>query len=248
MANMKSEIHFGLVNIPVLFKPVIRNNDISFHQLHKTCMGRIRYQKVCPHCKKIVKETDLVKGYEYSKDEYVTFTKAEVKAFQVDEDGIEIIAFVSKSEIASYYYEKSYVLVPPKKSKVFSLFGSILRKSKKVALGKTVLGSKFYYVVIEFMENYLLLNTLYFKEEVNLPTRIEEVRFTKKELELGELLVKQLTASFTPDKYEDDYKKQIKEAIDDKLSGKKIRKGKSKKRKSVKDLVTALQDSLDVSS
>lgn len=71
--TIHSNISFGLVNIPILLNPIIKNNDTSFNQLHKKCMNRIRYIKYCPKCKKEVKEKDIIKGYEYKKDNYLTF-------------------------------------------------------------------------------------------------------------------------------------------------------------------------------
>ena len=73
----KTSISFGLVNIPVQINPIIKNNDISFNQLHKKCGSRIKYVKYCPHCKKEVKQTDIVKGYEYEDNEYITLTNEE---------------------------------------------------------------------------------------------------------------------------------------------------------------------------
>ena len=74
MPNIHSTISFGLVNIPVILNTVIKNNDISFNQLHKKCGSRIMYQKYCPHCRVILKESEIVKGYEYEKKEYIEFS------------------------------------------------------------------------------------------------------------------------------------------------------------------------------
>lgn len=248
MANVRSAISFGLVNIPIVYNPIIKNNDTSFNQLHKKCGSRIRYQKYCEHCKKIVHEADLIKGYEYEKGEYVTFTKEELSNMQVDsKESIEIISFVPASEIPSYYYEKSYILTSPKKSKAYSLFLEVLNKSKKIAVAKTSIGSKFYYVLLRFYEGNILMSTMYFEEEVNIPEATVESKFTKKELDLAMELVSHLSGHFDPVNYEDDYQNQIKEAIHKKIEGKPIKKKTKKERPSMKDLVTSLQKSLEVS-
>ncbi len=245
MAN--SAISFGLVNIPIIYNPVIKNNDTSFNQLHKKCLNRIHYQKYCDHCKKIVKEADLVKGYEYEKGEYVTFTKEELTNLQIEaKDSIEIISFVPESEIASYYYEKSYILTTPKKSKAYSLFLEVLRKTKKVAVARTTLNSKFYYVLMKYFEGNILMSTIYFEEEVNIPEAAAEVKYTKEELDLAMQLVNHLSGHFKPETYHDEYQNQIKEAIDKKIMGKPILKKTVKKKTSVKDLITSLQKSLEV--
>ena len=246
MANMKSEISFGLVNIPVVYNPIIKNNDTSFNQLHKKCLSRVHYQKYCEQCKKPLKEADIIKGYEYEKDKYVTFTKEELDSFQVDAKGtIEIVAFVPESEISPIYYEKSYVLSTPKKSKSYSLFLEVLKKSKKVAVAKTALSSKFYYVLLRYMDGNILMSTMYFDEEVNIPEANVEASFSKEELNLALKLVEHLSGHFTPQKYEDDYQNRIKDSIDKKIDGKPISKTKAKKKESIKDLMSSLQKSLE---
>lgn len=246
MAYKNSAISFGLVNIPIVYNPVIKNNDTSFNQLHKKCLGRIRYQKYCEHCKKIVKEADLIKGYEYEKGEYVTFTKEELTNMQIDsKDSIEIVSFVPENEIDPYYYEKSYILTTPKKAKAYSLFLEVLKKSKKVAVAKTTIGTKFYYVLLRYFEGNILMSTMYFEEEINVPEASSEAKFSKQELELAMQLVKQLSGHFTPEEYQDDYQSQIKEAIAEKIDGKEISKKVKKKKPSMKDLVTSLQKSLE---
>ncbi len=246
MANTGSAISFGLVNIPIVYNPVIKNNDTSFNQLHKKCMNRIRYQKYCDHCKKIVKDADLIKGYEYEKGEYVTFSKEELTNLQVDaKDSIEIVSFVPESEIDSYYYEKSYILTAPKKSKAYSLFLEALKKSKKVAVAKTALTSKFYYVLLRYFEGNILMSTMYFEEEVNIPDATSESKFSKQELDLAMQLIEHLSDHFKPETYHDDYQNQIKDAIEKKINGKPVPKKAKKKQRPMKDLISSLQKSLE---
>ena len=248
MANIHSAISFGLVNIPIVYNPIIKNNDTSFNQLHKKCGNRIRYQKYCEHCKKVVTEADLIKGYEYEKGEFVTFTKEELANMQIDaKDSIEIISFVPENEIEPFYYEKSYVLTTPKKAKAYSLFLEVLKKTKKVAVAKTAIGSKFYYCLLRYLEGNILMSTIYFEEEVHLPEQVVEAKFTKQELDLAMKLVEQLSGHFSPSIYKDDYQNQIKEAIEEKIEGKEIPKKVKKKKPSMKDLVTSLQKSLEIS-
>lgn len=246
MANINSTISFGLVSIPIVYSPIIKNNDTNFNQLHKKCMNRIHYQKYCNHCKKAIKESDIIKGYEYAKDEYVTFTKEELSNMQIDSKGIiEIVSFVPESEIDSFYYEKSYILKSPKKSKSFSLFLEILKKTKKVAVAKTSLSSKFYYVLLKYFEGNILMSTIYFQEEIYIPEPSSEVKFTKQEFDLALKLVNHLSNHFKPEDYEDDYQNQIKSAIDKKIKGKPITKKAAPKKTSMIDLVASLQKSLE---
>jgi len=247
MANTHSAISFGLVNIPVVYNPIIKNNDTSFNQLHKKCGSRIHYQKYCDHCKKIVREPDIIKGYEYEKGEYITFTKEELSKLQVGtKDTIEIIAFVPETEVDTYYYEKSYILTSEKKSKAYSLFVEVLKKSKKVAIAKTTMSSKFYYCLLKYKEGNILMSTLYFEEEVNIPESPAEAKFTKKELDLAMQLVEHLSGHFKSEDYKDEYQSGIKEAIEEKINGRPVKKKNIKKKPTMKDLVTSLQKSLEV--
>ena len=241
----KTSISFGLVNIPVEMNPIIKNNDVAFNQLHKKCLSRIRYVKYCPHCKKEVKQSDIIRGYEYKEDQYITFSDEEFdKLKSEDEKIIEIIGFVSLNEIDPIYYEKSYVLRTSSKSKSFSLFKEALNKTKRVALAKTVIGTKFYYVVIRLKEDLLIMNTLYFDEEVMIPEEVTASKFTKKELDLAVQLINSLKIKFKPEDYVDEYQEKLKEAIKLKEEGKALKKPKVNKSKNIKDLMTALELSL----
>lgn len=241
----KTSISFGLVNIPVQINPVIKNNDISFNQLHKKCGSRIKYVKYCPHCKKEVKQVDIVKGYEYEDNEYITLTNEEFDNLKSeDEKTIEVVGFVDLKEIDPVYFEKSYVVETGSKSKAYTLFKDALLKTKKVALAKTVIGTKFYYVILRLGENMILMNTLYFYEEVNIPEANIDTKYSKKELDLAIELVNSLNMKFKPEELEDIYHTKIKDAIDLKIEGKTIKKPKKKRETNIKDLMTALEMSL----
>lgn len=241
----KTSISFGLVNIPVEINPVIKNNDISFNQLHKKCLTRIKYVKYCPHCKKSVSQSDIIRGYEFRKNDYVTLTNEEFNKLKTeDEKTIEIIGFVNLSEIDPVYFDTSYVLKTTTKSKSFSLFKEALSKTKKVAIAKTVIGTKFYYVVIRLMVDILIMNTLYFEEEVVIPEEVVDAKFSKKELDLAVQLVNSLKIKFKPEEYIDEYQKRVQEALKAKETGKKVKVPKAHNTKNIKDLMTALELSL----
>ena len=245
MPNIHSNISFALVNIPVIMNPIIRDNDTSFNQLHDKCMQRIKYIKYCPHCKKDVKEKDIIKGYEYEKNNYLVFEKEELNKLKVENDKeIDVVAFINVSEIDPLYFEKSYFLETENKSKAYALFCEALKKTKKVALAKTIIGSKFYYCILRFANNGIILTTLYFDEEVNVPDNELSMKANEKELNLAIKLVESLTGKFEPEKYKDEYQENIKKAIDDKLDGKEIKGKKRKPKEQINDLMEALEKSL----
>ncbi len=241
----KTSISFGLVNIPVNINPIIKNNDISFNQLHKKCLSRIKYIKYCPHCKKEVKQADIIKGYEYEKDDYITLTQEELNNLkEEDEKTIEIIGFIDIKEVDPIFMEKSYLVSPPSKSKAFSLFKEALKETGKIALAKTIISTKFYYCLLRLTDDGLVMNTLYFLEEVNIPELVSDAKFTKKELDLAIELINSLKIKFIPEDLIDEYQIKIKKALDSKLEGQKIKKPKVKQTKNIKDLMTALEMSL----
>lgn len=245
MPNIHSSISFGLVNIPIIMNPIIKNNDTSFNQLHKKCFHRVQYVKYCPHCKVSLKENEIIKGYEYEKGEYLTFDKSELNKLRPEnEKEIEIVSFVSLNEIDPSYFEKSYLLEAETKSKAYVLFCEALKKTKKVALAKTVIGSKFYYCILRFTEFGIIMTTLFFEEEVNLPDEPIKAKVNEKELELAIKLIDSLKGKFEPEKYKDEYQDNIKDAIGDKLNGKTIKSKKKKTKVQVNDLMEALEKSL----
>ena len=247
MPNIHSNISFGLVNIPVKIQPIIKNNDTSFNQLHDKCLNRIKYIKYCPHCKKDVKEANILKGYAYEKDNYLIFTKNELNKLKPENDGlIEVVSFVNLKEIDPIYFEKSYLLETDSKSKAYHLFYESLRKTNKVALAKTVLASKFYYCILRFASFGIVLTTLYFQEEVHLPEDDLKIKIEPRELNLALKLIDNMTDKFVASKYHDEYQDNIKKAIDDKLNGKTIKGSKKKPKEQINDLMTALEKSLGV--
>lgn len=245
MPNIHSNISFALVNIPVIMNPIIRNNDTSFNQLHDKCLNRIKYIKYCNHCKTDVLEKEIIKGYEYEKNNYLVFKKEELNKLKPENDKeIDVVAFVNINEIDPYYFEKSYFLETESKSKAYNLFYEALKKTKKVALAKTIIGTKFYYCILRFSKNGIIMTTLYFDEEIDIPDKDVKGKVTEKELNLAIKLINSLSDKFEPTKYKDEYQDNIRKAIDDKLDGKEIKARKKKPKEQVNNLLDALEKSL----
>ncbi len=247
--NYQTSISFGLVNIPVLLNSAIKDNNVTFNLLHKKCDTRLEYIRYCPHCKMKVKNNEIVKGYEYKDNNYVTFTNDEFnKLKDENEKSIEIISFVNINEIDPVYYDKSYILSPNKSTKAFDLLKEALRKSKKAAIAKTYIHNRLYYVVIRFGYENIIMNTLYYEEEVKLKEEKLKKNYTEKELKMAIKLVDNLTDKFKPEEYKDEYQNRIKDAIDKKIHGQKIKPIKGKKKKTIDDLYKALEESLKVAN
>lgn len=245
MANIRSSISFGLVNIPVTLNPIIKNNDTSFNQLHNKCKKRISYIKYCPHCKVDVKEKDIIKGYEFEKNKYITFKKEELDKLKLNFDKeIDIVSFIKINEIDPTYFEKSYVILSDGKSKAYDLFCEAIKKTNLVALAKTVISSKFYYCILRFLTNKIIMTTLYFEEEINIKENENKSKINQKELDLAIKIINSLKGKFEPEKYKDEYQDKIKQAIEDKKEGKKIKKSSKKTNQKINDLMKALEKSL----
>ena len=245
MANIHSMITFCLVNIPVSVGTLIKNNDISFFQVHKKCLERIKYQKYCPHCKKVLKESEIEKGYINDEDEMIVFDQKELTNLKPENEGeIEIVSFFNSNEIDPKYYQKTYVIVPEKKGKAYFLLRDAMQKMKCVALCKTVLYNKFTYAILRISEDIFLLTTIYFAEEVNDISTYKSPKISAKELELATSLIKKMTAHFEPQKYKDEYHEKVLKAIELKSKGKKVPKSKKKSSKEIASMMNALEKSL----
>ncbi len=244
MAKTYSTVSFGLVSIPVSISTAVLDNDMRFHQYHKKCLERIKYQKYCPHCKKILKDTEIIKGYD-KEDELIFFEKNELDALKPENDGdIEIVSFVPLKEIEPKYYQKTYFLLPLKKNKAYFILWQVLNKQKYVALCKMVFHNKFTYAILRCSEDIFLITTLFFEEEMKDVPVVSSPKLGNKELELASLLVDKMKGHFEPDKYKDEYQNSLLKAIKDKVKGKKMKKSKKKKTQDISSLMEALEKSL----
>ena len=244
MAKTYSTVSFGLVSIPVSISTAVLDNDMRFHQYHKKCLERIKYQKYCPHCKKILKDSEIIKGYD-EEDELIFFEKNELDALKPENDGdIEIVSFVPLKEIEPKYYQKTYFLLPLKKNKAYFILWQVLNKQKYVALSKMVFHNKFTYAILRCSEDIFLITTLFFEEEMKDVPVVSSPKLGNKELELASLLVDKMKGHFEPDKYKDEYQNSLLKAIKDKAKGKKMKKSKKKKTQDISSLMEALEKSL----
>lgn len=245
MAKTYSTVSFGLVTIPVSISTAVLDNDLSFHQFHKKCLERVKYQKYCPHCKKVLKDSEIVKGYDYEGDELVFFEKKELDALKPDNNGdIEIVSFVPLKEIEPKYFQKTYFLLPVKKNKAYFLLWEVLRKMNYVALCKTVFHNKFTYAVLRCSQDSFLVTTLFFEEEMKEIPEFSIPKLGTKELDLAKELIQKMKGHFEPEKYKDEYQKSLLKAIKDKAKGKKMKKSKKKKTQDISSLMEALEKSL----
>ena len=221
-------ISFGLVAIPVkLYSATEASRTISFNLLHKDCGSRLRQQYFCAKEDVPVAREDMVKGYEFAKDQYVMFTPEEMKALEeVGTHAADISEFVPIAAVDPVYFDKAYYLAPDKGgAKPYALFAKALRESKRCALGRWATRGKQYIVMVRPVEDGLVMQQLLYSDEVR---SIKDIDIPATDVRNGELkLAKQLIEQqssdrFNPAEYTDDVRVRIEAAIQKKVEGQEI--------------------------
>ncbi|MGG0285213.1 Ku protein [Peribacillus butanolivorans] len=250
----KGSISFGLVNIPIKLHAATEDKDISLRTLHKECHSPIKYEKVCPVCQKEVGKEDIVRAFEYTKGKFVVLEDSELEELkkQNEEKSVEIMDFVKIEEIDPIYFNRSYFMSPNDGGiKAYSLLRQALKESNKVGLAKIIIRSKEQMAVIRVVDNTLLMETIHYPDEVRSAADVPNIpandTIVKKEIDTAILLIDQLTTTFDPTKYNDDYRTALLELIESKKTGQKTITAKTKETVSnnVTDLMEALQASID---
>ncbi|NLZ46412.1 MAG: Ku protein [Clostridiales bacterium] len=244
----KGAISFGLVHIPVALYTATQDNDIHFNQLHKEDHSRIRYKKTCAHCGKEISSADIVKGFEYDKDQYVVLTNEELEKIKTEKDKtLQILHFTDLSSIRPIYYDKTYHVVPEAGGeKAFALLRQTMRDENKVAIAKTVMGTKETLLAIMPTEEGLLIETLFFHDEIkDIPKEYSKPEVNEAELGIAKQLIAAMDKPFDPSLYHDEYQQRIKALIADKIAGKAIVAAKDEKPGNVIDLMDALKKSVE---
>lgn len=245
--SFKGAISFGLVYIPVALQAAVKNNDIGFHMLDKKTMSRVRYKKTCVDCgDREVKNEDIVKGYEYEKDQYVVFEEKDFEKLKTKRDRtIAIEQFAQLSEIDPVYFEKSYYVIPTGAERAYALLLAAMQEQDKVGIAKAVLGTKETLLAIRAQDGKMLLSTMYFPEEIQVSTAKPVDRdLNEKELSLARSLIENMTAPFAPENFRDEYRERILQAVEQKIAGKEITAPKEAPAAKVSDLLEALTRSL----
>ena len=244
-------ISFGLVSIPIKMYSAAASGGVSFNQLHQKCGGRIRQQQICPTCNEVVERSALVKGYEFSKDQYVQFTEDELKALEGEASRmIDIAEFVPLVKVDPIYFEKTYYLGPDKGGeKAYRLLAEAMEKAGRVALAKFVMRGKENLVLIRAAQEGLMLHTMYFADEVRDFGEVgkgEDAKVKPGELELAQRLVAELSSdAFRPEQYADEYRTRVLEVVESKVEGREVTSlAPQAQRTQVIDLMDALKQSL----
>ena len=247
--SYKGSISFGLVYIPVALHNSIKQNDIGFNMIDKKTMSRVRYKKTCEDCEnREVKQEDIVKGFEYEEGKYVIFEEKDFEKIKTKKDkNITIEQFVELSEVDPIYFDRPYYVVPTGAEKAYAVLLTAMEQSGKAAIAKTVLGTKETLVMIRAKDGQMLLNTLFFADEVvKNPAKEVTEKGNAAELKIAQTIIESMTGKFEPEQYKDEYREKVQEAIEKKIAGKEIAAPKEKNFGTVSNLMEALTKSLEM--
>jgi DNA end-binding protein Ku len=240
---------FGLISMPVRLFSGARSSSISFHMLHRDDLVRVKQQLICPEENKVVERSEIVKGYEYRKNEYVVIEPEEIKKIEPKTaKTMEILEFVKSSEVDPVYFESSYYMMPEEAGRrPYALLTKALEESEYVAIAKLTMHNREYTVFLRPHEGGLMLHTMYYEEEVR---KVEgfgapDVELKDAEVKVAHQLINALATEWEPEKFHDEFQENLKKMIQTKLEGGKIAEvEKPKKMAPVVDLMAALKESL----
>lgn len=245
----KGHLSFGLVSIPISLTPAARTERISFNQLHSVCHTRLRQPLFCPHCNRNVERSEVEKGYEYEKDQYVLFTPDELKAIEPESArAMDILEFVKEEEVDPLYFDASYYVAPEEGgAHAYHLLLDAMRKSSYAGIAKVTMHNREYIVVLRGREHGLVLHTMYYQNEVRSAESLgstDKSEVKEAEERLAMQLIKNLAAPFKPEKYHDTYQTALRELVEAKTQGKTVKAPPRVAMAPVIDLMTALKKSL----
>jgi DNA end-binding protein Ku len=252
-AMWKGAISFGLVTIPVALHNATRSEELKFRMLRKKDLSPINYKRVAEVDGKEVPWDEIVKGYEYEKGKFVVLNEEDFKRVDVEAtESIDIIDFVPLDEINPIYFHRPYYLEPAKGGAgAYGLLRDVLAKAGKAGIAKVVIRTRQHLAAVKANDKMLVLDLMYFADELVSTEhfKVPAAKLGKRELDMAEMLVKQMSAHWEPEKYNDDYRSALMKLIDQKVEagGKELpgEKPKHKAATNVIDLVSVLKKSLE---
>src|SRR5437588_5538403 len=240
---------FGLISVPVRLFSGARSSGISFNMLHRPDKQRVKQQYICPAEGVVVDRSDIVKGYEFRKDEYIIIEPDEIKKIEPQTaKTMEILEFVKSSDVDPVYFESSYYMMPEEAGRrPYALLTKALEESEYVAIAKITMHNREYTVFLRPHEGGLMLHTMYYEEEVK---KVEgfgapDVELKEAEVKVAHQLIEALADEWEPEKYKDSFQENMKKLIEAKREGGEVAAiERPRKLAPVVDLLAALKQSL----
>jgi DNA end-binding protein Ku len=249
-STWKGYLAFGLISIPIRLSPAARTERISFNHLHKVCHTRLKQPLFCPTCDRMVERSEVEKGYEHEKGQYLLFTQEELDEVEPETaHTMEILEFVKLDEVDPVYFDASYYIAPEEAGqRAYQLLTEAMEKSGYAGIAKIAMHNREYIVVIRPREHGLTLHTMFYSNEIRAEAeygRADKGQIKEQERTLAQQLIESLAAPFEPDKYHDTYQAGLQNLIEAKSSGRKITAMPHAQAKApVIDLMEALKKSL----
>jgi DNA end-binding protein Ku len=244
-------ISFGLVSVPVRMFPATQSQELRFHFLHKKDLTPIAYEKVRRDDRQPVDPDEIVRGFEIEKGRYVPLEEEDLDRLDIElTHSIDICDFVSLDEIDPVFFRKAYYLLPSQGAeKPYRLLLRALDETGKVGIAKVVVRNKQHLACLRTLEDVLLLETMYYADEVRNPQSLDgdvgKPKLQKAEIEMAKSLVENLSEPFKPEKYDDQYRKELLDLIRAKAKGQPLPEPQEEEGGDVVDLMAALRESVE---
>lgn len=242
-------LSFGLINIPIRLYSAAQDRPLKFKQLEKGTLCPIGYLRVCKATGKEVKYENIVKGYEYEKGDYVVMHDDDFRKVIRMAKTIDIVRFSDETDIDAKYYEKPYYVEPEKTAtKAYALLRDALKRSGKVAIATMVLRNRERLAVLKPEGDALMINQIRFQDEI-VPTNELHIpgkeKYTAKEIDMAMSLIDHLSEHFDASDFKDEYTRHLQKVIEQRKKGKKPKAEPEVELTKMKDLMTALRESLE---
>jgi DNA end-binding protein Ku len=245
-------ISFGLVNIPVGLALATQRQDVSFRTLHRECGSPIKQKRWCPVHERDVEADELVKGWEFAKGQYVLVEESDLEAVALTRSqSIAILRFVQLEDVDPVFFDRSYYLSPADaeaQRKPYVLLLRAMEESGMAAVGKFVLWGKENLCLIRAQAGALVLETLFFAEDVRSKKEIEdlvgETELAEAELQLAGQVISSLSGEWAPEDFANDYREDLKQMLEAKLAGHEVIAPEPVVETPVIDLMEALRQSV----
>jgi DNA end-binding protein Ku len=242
-------IGFGMVSFTVKLFGATESKDISFHLLHATCGTRLKQIRWCPTDEVEVPWSETVRGYQYAKDQHVILTEEDFAKLPLpSKHTIELGAFVKEEEIDPIFYERSYYLAPDERGeKPYALLIRALEKKGLTAVASITIRKKEQLCALRPKDGVLLLETLYYPDEIRAQPEmdLDKVKINERELEMAYTLIELLKKPFDPSEYRDHYREALAQLIEAKLEGREVVRSPEAREAKVIDLADALRRSVE---
>jgi DNA end-binding protein Ku len=245
-------INFGLVNIPIGLAVAQQRKDTAFRTLHRECGTPIKQKRYCPFHERDVEADELVKGWEFAKNQFVVVEESDLEAVALQRSqSIDIVRFVPTDQVDPIYFDRTYYLAPAgpeAQRRPYVLLLRAMQDAGMAAVGKFVLWGKENLCLIRPLGESLALETLYFAEDIRPREEIDEAvegtEVKDPELVMARQLVESLVGDFVPEDYENEYRNELRAMLEAKLAGKEIAKPEPVETAPVVDLMEALKQSV----